>query len=177
MNPDKRVDQAIKVARAAGIPLKVAAKMAEPAECEYFRLEIAPQLDDDVEFVGQVGGEAKWSLLGGASCLLNPLRWAEPFGMVMIEALACGTPVVARPTGSVPELVDHGVTGFVGLTDAELVEGVRRAWTLDRAACRSAAEERFSTARMVDDHLAFYRSVLARGGGGATVRADCPTPG
>jgi glycosyltransferase involved in cell wall biosynthesis len=169
MNPDKGVDTAIQVARAAGMPLKIAAKMAEPAEQEYFRLEVQPLLDADVEFVGQVGGEDKMSLIAGATCLLNPLRWAEPFGMVMIEALACGTPVVARPLGSVPEIIDHGVTGFAGLTDAELVDGVRRAGALDREVCRAVARERFSTARMVADHVAFYRSVLARPGPGATV--------
>src|SRR5207248_10690509 len=113
MNPDKGIDVAIEVARRAGVPLRIAAKLQEPAEQEYFASCIEPLLGGDVEYIGEVAGAEKQDLLGGAVCLLNPIRWDEPFGMVMIEALACGTPVVATPRGAVPEIVDHGVNGFV----------------------------------------------------------------
>jgi glycosyltransferase involved in cell wall biosynthesis len=161
MNPDKGVHVAARVARMAGVPLKIAAKLAEPAEEEYFTREVEPLLGEGVEFMGEVGGEEKVALLGSAMCLLNPIAWAEPFGMVMVEALVCGTPVVATPCGSVPEIVDDGSTGFVRSTPEELAEALPRAAELDRDRCRAAARERFSTARMVDDHIALYRSLLA----------------
>ncbi len=161
MHPDKGVHLAARIARRAGVPLKIAAKMQEPLERAYFEAEVAPLLGGSVQYVGEVGGADKLALLGGASCLLNPIQWAEPFGMVMIEALASGTPVVATPMGSAPEIVEPGVTGFLGASEEELVAAVRRAAALDRAACRRRAEERFSAARMVEDHLRIYRRVLA----------------
>jgi glycosyltransferase involved in cell wall biosynthesis len=159
MSPDKGVSVAARVALAAGLPLKIAAKMAEPAEREYFAQEVEPLLGDGVEYVGEIGGSAKLDLLANASCLLNPLRWAEPFGMVMIEALACGTPVVSTPLGSVPEIVDDGATGFLRTSETGLVEALSRVGDLDRAACRSSARARFSIGRMVEQHIALYRSV------------------
>jgi glycosyltransferase involved in cell wall biosynthesis len=163
MSPDKGVHTAVAVARAAGVPLKIACKMEEPAELEYYRAVVAPRLGPDVEFVGEVGGKQKLDLLAGARCLLNPIAWPEPFGMVMIEAMACGTPVVATPMGAVCEVVDHGVTGFVGTTNADLAMAVLAAGDLDRDGCRRVAAERFSTARMAADHVRLYESVVETG--------------
>ena len=162
MSPDKGVHTAARIARCAGMPLRIAAKMREPVERAYFEAAVAPLLGHGIEFVGEVGGVEKLELMAGAACLLNPIAWPEPFGMVMIEALACGTPVVATPQGSVPELVIDGVTGFVRADEARLADAVRRAATLDRAACRKDAAERFSTARMVADHVALYEAVVRR---------------
>jgi glycosyltransferase involved in cell wall biosynthesis len=161
MCPDKGVDRAARLARAAGVPLKIAAKLAEPAERAYFDAAVRPLLGGDVECVGEVGGDEKYELLGAASCLLNPLQWDEPFGMVMIEALACGTPVVATPRGSVPEIVDHGHTGFISAADDDLRDALHRVAGLDRRTCRQAAHSRFSASRMVADHLALFSTLVA----------------
>jgi glycosyltransferase involved in cell wall biosynthesis len=164
MAPEKGAERAIRLARAAGVPLKLAAKMREPAEHRYFREHVEPHLGPDVEFLGEVGGQEKLRFLGDAICLLNPIAWAEPFGMVMIEALACGTPVVTSPLGAAPEIVADGVTGRLGVEDATLVDAVRAAAAgrFDRAACRRDAEQRFSLERMAADHLACYRRVVER---------------
>jgi glycosyltransferase involved in cell wall biosynthesis len=113
MCPEKGVVAAIRIARRAQIPLRIAAKMSETAEQLYFDQHVRPLLGGDIEHIGEIGGTDKTTLLGGAACLLNPIAWPEPFGMVMVEALACETPVVATPMGAVPEIVDHGHTGFV----------------------------------------------------------------
>jgi len=160
MSPDKGVHVAARVARAAGVPLRIAAKMREPAEHVYFTDQVAPLLGGDVEYVGEVGGTEKLDLIAGASCLLNPLAWPEPFGMVMVEALACGTPVVATPCGSVPELVTDGVTGIVRADEHDLVTALRQIGDIDRGRCRKEAAERFSSERMVADHLALYEEVV-----------------
>jgi glycosyltransferase involved in cell wall biosynthesis len=160
MSPDKGVHVAAAVARSVGFPLKIAAKLAEPAEHEYYRSAVAPLLGGDVEYVGEVGDAQKLALLAGARCLLNPIAWPEPFGMVMIEALACGTPVVATPCGAAPEIVDDGRTGLLAATEAALGEALLAAGELDRAVCRRAATERFSAERMVADHVALYRRVV-----------------
>jgi glycosyltransferase involved in cell wall biosynthesis len=160
MSPDKGVHVAAQAASAAGVPLRIAAKMREPAELAYFDEHVAPLLGDRVQYVGEVGGTDKLELLAGACCLLNPIAWPEPFGMVMIEALACGTPVVATPHGSVPELISDGATGYVRHDHAGLVEALQRIDRLDRGRCRKEAAERFSTERMVDDHLRLYGKVL-----------------
>ena len=162
MDPTKGVADACKVATRAGVPLRIAAKMREPNEVAYFSEEVEPLLGDGIHYVGEVDHDAKLELLRGARCLLNPIAWSEPFGMVMIEALACGTPVVASAIGSVPELVDEGLTGFVCANDDALVSGVRNATQLDRRLCRKTAESRFSTERMVQDHIAVYERVRAR---------------
>jgi len=159
--PEKGVRRAITVARKAGIPLKIAAKAREPHEIAYFRSEIAPLLGRDVEFVGEVGGNDKIALLADAHCLLNPIDWPEPFGMVMIEALACGTPVIATPRGSVPELIDDGLTGFIRATEADLAAALHAATQLRRDDCRAAALERFSIDRMTADHERLYHQVGA----------------
>ncbi len=160
MSPNKGVATAARVARRAGVPLRIAAKMREPAEYLYFEQEVAPLLGDGVRYVGEVERSEKLQLLAGASCLLNTLAWPEPFGMVMIEALACGTPVVGTPHGSLPELIVDGMTGFVRGDEAELTDALRRVSELDRGRCRKEAEERFSTDRMVEEHLAFYQRVV-----------------
>jgi glycosyltransferase involved in cell wall biosynthesis len=160
MSADKGPREAIDVARRAGVPLKIAAKMREDAEREYFEAEIEPLLGGDIEYVGEVDEPGKLELLGAALAMLNPIQWSEPFGLVMIESLACGTPVVATSAGSVPEILDDGRTGFVRSSAAELVECLTAASTLDRGACREAAETRFSTARMVSDHVALYQELM-----------------
>jgi glycosyltransferase involved in cell wall biosynthesis len=162
MTPDKGVREAVAVARAAGRRLIIAAKAREAAEQRYFAEHIEPLLDHGVHFVGEVNGEIKLALLAGASALLNPIQWAEPFGLVMIEAMACGTPVVGCPNGAAPEIVDDGRTGFLCSDSASLVEAIQRVPDLDRAACRAAVIERFSTTRMVADHVALYRDMLAQ---------------
>jgi len=156
MHPAKGVDAAARIAQRAGVKLKIACKLEEPLEHEYFDQAVAPLLGNGVEFVGEVGGDAREELLGAATCLLNPIDWEEPFGMVMIEALACGTPVVATARGSTPELIDDGVTGYVRTTEDELAACLRHAHLLDRASCRQAVVDRFSTQRMVADHVALY---------------------
>jgi len=160
MHPSKGVTRAIAVARAAGIELRIAAKCREPAEQAYFEEAVRPLLGGNVSYLGEVGGAEKWALLGDACCLLNPIAWEEPFGMVMIEALAAGTPVVATPRGAAPEIVEHGRTGFLAPDLAGLVAGVEASHGLDRSACRSAAETHFSLARMVADHVRLYERML-----------------
>jgi glycosyltransferase involved in cell wall biosynthesis len=161
MHPDKGVHTAARVARAAGVPLRIAAKMHEAHERAYFEAEVAPLLGGSIEYVGEVGGVDKAALLGHAACLLNPIAWPEPFGMVMIEALAYGTPVVATPFGAVPEIVEDGVTGFLGTDEDQLVAALGKVGDLDRGACRASVQARFSAERMVADHVGFYRRVLA----------------
>jgi len=161
MTEDKGVHTAARIARNAGVPLRIAAKMAEPAEVTYFKDAVEPLLGGGVEYVGEVGGRDKQVLLGGAACLLNPLAWPEPFGMVMIEALACGTPVAGTPCGSVPELITDGATGFLRSTEDELGSALHQVEQLDRRHCRDEAAERFSTARMVADHLELYERLRA----------------
>jgi glycosyltransferase involved in cell wall biosynthesis len=156
MSPDKGVAEAARIAHAAGIPLRIAAKMHEPAERAYFDEVVRPLIGGGVDYVGEAGGAYKLRLLADAVCLLNPIRWREPFGMVMIEALACGTPVVATPCGAAPEIVDDGVTGYLRTDCRDLAAGVVAAGALDRDACRQAAKERFSAARMAEDHLALF---------------------
>jgi glycosyltransferase involved in cell wall biosynthesis len=162
MTPDKGVREAILAARAAGETLIIAAKNREPAEKRYFADQIQPLLADDVEVVGEVAGEAKLNLLGAAKALLNPIQWAEPFGLVMIEAMACGTPVIACPIGAAREIVDSGSTGFLCADTAELAAAIHRVDRLDRGLCRATVTERFSTGRMIDDHLTLYQEMVAR---------------
>lgn len=159
MHPSKGVVEAFTIARQAGVPLRVAAKMRDPQEIEYFRREVRPLLTTEHEFVGELPGREKYELVGGAFALLNPIQWAEPFGLAMIEALATGTPVVGTPRGSIPEVVRHGVTGFIGEV-AELPALLHNVADLDRGACRIDVEARFSARRMVEDHVAFYEQVL-----------------
>jgi glycosyltransferase involved in cell wall biosynthesis len=156
MAADKGVHRAIDVARAAGLPLKVAAKMREPREREYFEEFVRPRLGDDVTYLGEIGADEKHDLLASAMALLNPISWREPFGMAMVEALACGTPVIGCPQGAAPEIVEHGVTGFLGDTDAELVAGLLAVGRIDRAACRQSVLQRFSVEQMVHGYVTVF---------------------
>jgi glycosyltransferase involved in cell wall biosynthesis len=160
MTPDKGARQAVLAARRAGVRLVLAAKMREPLERAFFREQIEPLLDERITYVGEVGGADKVRLLQQARALVNPIRWPEPFGLVMVEALACGTPVLAFAEGSAPELVDHGVTGFLCEDVDDLVEHLGDVARLDRHRCRQVAEERFSTHRMVADHLRLFERLL-----------------
>jgi glycosyltransferase involved in cell wall biosynthesis len=167
MSPEKGARQAALAARAAGVPLRIAAKVRERAERDYFEAEVRPLLGADVEFLGELGHDDKLELVGGSFALLNPMQWAEPFGLVMIEALATGTPVVATPVGSAPELVDDGVTGYLRTGVAALAAALLEAPGLDRATCRAVAASAFSSERMVADHVRFYESLLSRSTTGA----------
>jgi len=160
MSRDKGVHIAIDVARAAGIPLKIAAKMAEPGEKAYFERHVRPRLGPDAVFIGEAGPVEKARLLSGARCLLNPIQWDEPFGLVAIEALASGTPVVTTPRGAMPELVDDGVTGFVRPNMEGLAHAVLNIDAIDREKCRRVAEERFSMERMTRDHVRLYHRIV-----------------
>ncbi len=161
MHPGKAPHTAIAIAREAGFPLKIAAKMNEPAEHAYFEAMVRPLLGGDVEFVGELDRPAKLALLSQAECLLNPIAWPEPFGMVMIEALACGTPVITTPFGAAPEIVRDGVVGYVRSDPAELVAALGHVREIDRAACRRRVEERFSVEQMVANHVELYERAAA----------------
>jgi glycosyltransferase involved in cell wall biosynthesis len=165
LSPEKRLDRAIAIARAAGMKLKVAAKIY-PEERDYFKETLEPLLQESrrwVEFLGEVGGPAKDEFLGNAHALLFPIDWPEPFGLVMIEALACGTPVIGWRNGSVPEVLDDGVTGFVVDSVEEGARAVGRVARLSRRTCRQAFEQRYDAARMARDYLEVYRGVLHSG--------------
>ncbi|HYJ60614.1 MAG TPA: glycosyltransferase family 4 protein [Actinomycetota bacterium] len=161
MSPDKGVHTAALVAREAGIPLRIAAKMREPAERAYFREQVEPLLGDDVVYEGELGFVDKIAMLRDATCLINPLAWEEPFGMVIVESMACGTPVVATPWGSTPELVDEGVTGFLRRDIEGLAAVVGPASRLDRTRVRKVTAERFTATRMADEHVRLYRRAIA----------------
>jgi glycosyltransferase involved in cell wall biosynthesis len=162
MTAGKGVREACMVARESGLPLHIAAKMREPLEREYFDSEVRPLLSDGVDYVGELAREETAALVGAALALVNPISWPEPFGLVMVEALACGTPVIAFPAGAAPEIVDDGGSGYLPQTLPEMVKRVHQIDQIDRAACRAAVEQRFSTARMVEQHVALYEQV-ARG--------------
>jgi glycosyltransferase involved in cell wall biosynthesis len=155
-SPEKRVDRAIEIAKRVGIPLKIAAKV-DRADRRYFKREIEPLLNDPhIEWLGEINDEDKDEFLGNAYALLFPIDWPEPFGLVMIESMACGTPVVAYAGGSVAEVMDDGVTGFVVHKIEEAVEAVRRVRNLSRARCREVFEKRFTASRMANDYINVY---------------------
>jgi glycosyltransferase involved in cell wall biosynthesis len=160
--PEKRPDRAIAIARALGIPLKIAAKV-DRVDQAYFQETILPLLDGPgVKFVGEINERQKSEFLGEASALLFPIEWPEPFGLVMIEAMACGTPVLAFRTGSVPEIIDQGVTGLIVDSVEEAVAAMPRVLSLDRSAVRRRFEERFSATRMAQDYVSVYENLLHR---------------
>jgi glycosyltransferase involved in cell wall biosynthesis len=161
MSPEKGPREAALIARAAGVPIRMAAKLREPAERQYFDAEVKPLLCSDVEFLGELGYAEKLELLGGSFALVNPIQWAEPFGLVMVEALATGTPVVATPLGSAPELVDDGITGYLRTGCSALAAALLDAPQLDRATCRAVASRRFSSERMVAEHIRLYEALLS----------------
>jgi len=164
MGTQKGAHLAIEAARQAGFPLIVAAKCQEPVEVRYYEEEVVPRLGSDVEVLWEVCGDQKKELLGRARCLVFPIQWNEPFGLVMVEALACGTPVVALKGGSVQEILEDGVTGFVCRDVSELAEGIKRANVLEPSACRARAEELFDVPAMVGGYEDAYRLALARAG-------------
>jgi glycosyltransferase involved in cell wall biosynthesis len=159
---EKRVDRAIAIAKRVGMKLRIAAKI-DRVDRAYFDEQIAPLFDDPaVEYIGEVGGKAKDEFLGNAYAMLFPIDWPEPFGLVMIEALACGTPVIAWPCGSVPEVLEDGLTGFLVESVEEAAAAVKRIPEIDRAGCRHVFEERFSAERMARDYLAVYQRLAKR---------------
>ena len=161
ITPEKGPETAIRLARAAGMPLKIAAKIGR-ADRTYFKSRVEPLIDGkQVEFVGEIGERQKSEFLGNAAALLFPICWPEPFGLVMIEAMACGTPVIAFPCGSVPEIVEDGVTGFVVEPDAGL-SAIQRIGTLDRRAVRGRFEQRFTAARMAEDYVSIYVKLIEK---------------
>jgi glycosyltransferase involved in cell wall biosynthesis len=160
ISPEKRPDRAIAIARALGIPLKIAAKV-DRADEAYFRTKIEPLLDGPgVEFIGEINERQKGQFLGEAQALLFPVDWPEPFGLSMIEAMACGTPVLAFRCGSVPEIIDEGVTGAIVDTMEEAITALPRVLALDRKKVRQRFEQRFSATRMAKDYVGVYRSLL-----------------
>jgi glycosyltransferase involved in cell wall biosynthesis len=162
ISPEKRPDRAIAIARQAGLPLKIAAKV-DAVDVAYFRNVIEPLLDQPgIEFIGEIGDAQKSAFLGGARALLFPIDWPEPFGLVMIEAMACGTPVIAWQGGAVAEIVDEGVTGFIVRSEAEAAAAVGRAGTLDRRHIRQVFERRFSSHTMAGKYIALYRRLLSK---------------
>jgi len=159
LDATKGAHRAIEVARRAGRPLIIAAKMREPHERKYFHDEIEPRLGDGVTYIREPRRNATLKLLAGATALVNPILWKEPFGMVMLEAQACGTPVLAFGCGAAPELVRHGSTGFISTTVDEMVDDVARIGEISRRAVRTHAETSFSADRMVDQYLDLYEAV------------------
>jgi glycosyltransferase involved in cell wall biosynthesis len=160
MSPDKGVDRAVRVARESGRRLVLATKMREPAERAYYTRVVRPILgpDDDLSIEPPIA--VRVAMLRGASALINPICWPEPFGLVMIESLAAATPVLTFPNGAAPEIVDDGHTGFLCADELEMIKAVGRLAELDRAACRAAAEQRFSMQRMALDYERLYRQIL-----------------
>ena len=157
---EKRPDHAIELAKRLGIPLRIAAKV-DPADQEYFRTEIEPLLSDpSVEYLGEITDAEKDEFVGNATALVCPYDWPEPFGLVLIEALACGTPVVAYRRGSIPEIIEDGVTGFVCEGLDEMTAAIQRISEIDRGQCRLSFEERFTVERMARDHIRLYERVL-----------------
>jgi glycosyltransferase involved in cell wall biosynthesis len=172
VSSEKGLDTAIRVARRAGLPLRVSVRMPLPflsdssvrADWDYWEHVVQPLLGSDIELVGEVGGAEKDAFLRNAAALLFPIRWPEPFGLVMAEALACGTPVLALRAGSVPEVVRDGVTGFICDTEDELVMAAGRLGGLDRWTCRREAEQRFSPAAMARAYERVYEGVIGAAG-------------
>ncbi|MGB2712906.1 MAG: glycosyltransferase family 4 protein [Vicinamibacterales bacterium] len=161
ISPEKRVDRAIAIAKACGWPIRIAAKV-DPADAAYFECEVRRLLDHPlVEFIGEIGEREKSDFLGGAKALLFPIDWPEPFGLVMIEALACGTPVVAFRHGSVPEIIDPGVTGFIVDNLDQAIEATRRVGDLSRAACRREFERRFTVMHMASAYTHLYGALAS----------------
>jgi glycosyltransferase involved in cell wall biosynthesis len=160
ISPEKRPDRAIEIAARAGVRLKIAAKV-DAADETYFRTQIEPLLSQPhVEFIGEIDEERKQEFLGNALALLFPIDWPEPFGLVMIEAMSCGTPCIAWRAGSVPEVIDHGISGFIVDSIDDAVHAVRRAGMLNRAAVRARFEQRFSAERMARDYVQIYARLI-----------------
>jgi glycosyltransferase involved in cell wall biosynthesis len=159
LTAEKGPEPAMRIARAVGMPLQIAAKVPR-GETSYFKERIEPQVDGkQVRLIGEVNDRAKQGFLAGAAALLFPIDWPEPFGLVMIEAMACGTPVIAFRSGSVPEVVDHGMTGFVVSDEEEAIQAIGRLGELDRRRIRTQFEKRFTARRMAEDYLNHYAAL------------------
>ncbi len=171
ISPEKGPDRAIRIARAAGIPLKIAAKV-DKADEDYFREVVKPMLDQPgVEYIGEINERNKTAFLGNARALLFPIDWPEPFGLVMIEAMACGTPTLAFRHGSVPEVIEDGLSGYIVDSEEEAVTVLPQTILLDRRRVRRRFEERFSASRMAANYVAVYEKLLQRSiGDGVTGR-------
>jgi glycosyltransferase involved in cell wall biosynthesis len=168
---------AIRLARQTHLPLRIAAKIPR-METQYFKEQIEPLLDGrQVEFVGEVNDGQKQDFLGNAMAVLFPIDWPEPFGLVMIEAMACGTPVIAWRRGSVPEIIEHGVSGFIVENEAEAIHAIERIPTLDRRQVRAAFERRFTARRMAESYRRCFARLMAGGEGAATDRGSRPSRG
>lgn len=180
VSPEKGTEKAIEIAAASGVPLKIAAKI-DKVDREYWELVIAPLVEAHrplVEYIGEISEAEKADFLGNATCLLFPINWPEPFGLVMIEAMSCGTPVIAFAAGSVPEVVDHGISGFVVNDVSEAVAALASIDALDRGAVRACFERRFTAARLANDYLGIYRlsSQTKRESGATDVNDNEPVP-
>jgi len=161
-SPEKGLDQAIEIAKRAGMPLKIAAKI-DKADEDYFETVIKPLIDNsDIEFIGEIGYPGTNEFLGRAAALLFPINWPEPFGIVMMEAMACGTPVIAYPYGSVGEVMENEVTGYIVPDASAAVEALKNVGNLDRSRCRKSFEQRFTANRMTRDYLKIYERILSR---------------
>jgi len=161
LSPDKGPDIAIRIARGAGMPLRIAAKLPREQQT-YFKNKLAPHIDgEQVRLVGEVNDAAKQKFLGDAAALLFPINWPEPFGLVMIEAMACGTPIIAFSAGSVPEVVDDGVSGFVVQGEQQAVHAIHRLKTLERGKVRAQFEQRFTAKHMAQQYLKHYETLIA----------------
>ncbi len=161
IGPEKRPDHAIEIAKQVGIPLRIAAKV-DPMDQEYFHNEIEPLLSHPlIEYLGEITDAEKDEFLGNAMALVCPYDWPEPFGLVLIEALACGTPVLAYRRGSIPEVIEDGATGFVCEGLGEMTQAIQRIPEIDRRRCRRTFEQRFTVERMAQDYLRVYEQVLA----------------
>ena len=168
-SPEKGLDHAIEIAKRAGMPLKIAAKI-DRVDVVYFENVIKPLLDHPlIDFIGEIGCPEKNALLGEAAALLFPINWREPFGLVMIEAMACGTPVIAYPRGSVPEIIKEGVTGFLVPDLESAVRAVRRIGDIDRKKCRRNFEQHFDAQRMAQDYLNIYQRLARAKSSSSTV--------
>ncbi|MEQ1879249.1 MAG: glycosyltransferase family 4 protein, partial [Bdellovibrionia bacterium] len=164
ISPEKRVDRAIEIARRAGLNIKIAAKI-DPNERAYFEREIAPLFElPHVEYIGEIGESVKQEFLGQAKAMLFPIDWPEPFGMVMIEAMACGTPVIAYRNGSVPEIICNGINGYVVENEVEAAEALATIDSIDRRACRDYFDARFSVSAMAENYLHIYQNLAGRTG-------------
>jgi glycosyltransferase involved in cell wall biosynthesis len=160
ISPEKRADRAIEIAKACGRPLRIAAKV-DAGDRDYFESTIEPLLNDPlITFVGEIGEHAKDDFIGNARALLMPIDWPEPFGLVMIEAMACGTPVIAYGQGSVPEIIDDGVTGFVVENQEQAIAAAKDIDRIDRGRCRQVFEQRFSARVMARHYLDVYRQLV-----------------
>ncbi len=160
ISPEKGVDRAIRIAARAGLKLKIAAKV-DSADKAYYESEVRPLIENNpnVEFIGEINDAQKPAFLSGAHALIFPIDWPEPFGLVMIEAMACGTPVIAYNHGSVPEVIDEGVTGFIVNDEVSAVAAINKLHTIDRASVRATFDRRFTARRMAEDYLDVYQEL------------------